>query len=755
MGVDDLLDVLAARDSAGRSSRAASSRCRRRGRRARRRRRTRRARCGAARRRRPCARCWVRPTSTARRGAWRPSRCTTCPPRGRARPMRRGRSRRTSGTRGSRRSARRAPTDRGGGRSSRPSATGAAACRRRRRRGGPGTTRRTGRSAPMPARTPSMPARGARTGGGPTTACRLGRGVPISGRSSRVVGEPRPSRGTLAAVTDLRRARRPGRRRCRPRRQARPAAGTTCASSDRSSSRSVVEPIRRCWPRSPTTCWVPPRAHAVTAVSPSLAGAERDDCAALAAEWQLRWTPVVTHEMERAAYRINDGDRCFHCKAELMDVVAPIAAADGATIVLGVNLDDLGDHRPGQRAAVAGGAVFPLVEAGFTKHDVREASRLLGLRTWDKPAAACLASRVPYGTEVSVPILGRVERAEAALRALGFAPVPGTPLRRHRPHRGRARLAAAGLTRSPGRRGRGRARRRLPVRHARPRGVPVGQPQRRPRLILGTGLRLAACSSPTSTTCRSTSPTPSGRSSSTTGILGMARVAAPRLLVRRCLARRRQRAPDPPHRRRRATQPRPARRVPGRRRRRRGRPAARGRRRGQRRQAGRRHDDPPGVRGTTPTATCSSSVSRPESSRSARGTRQRDVERIEHDATVAGEHRDQVRPTRAAERNRAAPRATSAMSSAECWARSRSPDRTTTGVGDDSIARRTASPAPSTGMPTVRRACSASRDRRCSRRSRRRSRPARTLSTVATTCGAASRSSSSLVIDRGPAPVST
>jgi uncharacterized protein len=103
-----------------------------------------------------------------------------------------------------------------------------------------------------------------------------------------------------------------------------------------------------------------------------------------------------------------------------MDVLAPIADADGATIVLGVNLDDLGEHRPGQRAAAAGGAVFPLVEAGFTKDDVREASRLLGLRTWDKPAAACLASRVPYGTEVSVPILGRIERAEAALRTLGF-----------------------------------------------------------------------------------------------------------------------------------------------------------------------------------------------------------------------------------------------------------------------------------------------------------------------------------------------
>jgi uncharacterized protein len=162
------------------------------------------------------------------------------------------------------------------------------------------------------------------------------------------------------------------------------------------------------------------RAHAVTAVSPSLAGGEEAECRALAAEWDLRWTPVVTREMERAAYRVNDTDRCFHCKAELMDVVGPIATAAGATVVLGVNVDDLGDHRPGQRAAQAAGARFPLVAAGFTKADVREASRRMGLRTWDKPAAACLASRVPYGTEVTVDILGRVDRAEAALRRLGF-----------------------------------------------------------------------------------------------------------------------------------------------------------------------------------------------------------------------------------------------------------------------------------------------------------------------------------------------
>ena len=165
------------------------------------------------------------------------------------------------------------------------------------------------------------------------------------------------------------------------------------------------------------------RVHAVTAVSPSLAGDEEADCRQLAGEWGLRWTPVRTAEMERAAYRLNDTDRCYHCKAELMDVVGPIAVAEGATVVLGVNLDDLGDHRPGQRAATEAGAEFPLVAAGFTKDDVRAASRAMGLRTWDKPAAACLASRIPYGTEVSVEILGRVDRAEASLHRLGFAQV--------------------------------------------------------------------------------------------------------------------------------------------------------------------------------------------------------------------------------------------------------------------------------------------------------------------------------------------
>ena len=160
--------------------------------------------------------------------------------------------------------------------------------------------------------------------------------------------------------------------------------------------------------------------HCVTAVSSSLASSERTDCAALATEWGLRWTEVETDELSHEAYVANDGDRCFWCKTSLMDALEPLAQRDHATVVLGVNVDDLGDHRPGQRAAAERGARFPLVDAGFTKADVRQASRELGLRTWDKPAAACLASRVPYGTPVTIGVLGQVERAEAGLRALGF-----------------------------------------------------------------------------------------------------------------------------------------------------------------------------------------------------------------------------------------------------------------------------------------------------------------------------------------------
>ncbi|MET1040741.1 MAG: ATP-dependent sacrificial sulfur transferase LarE, partial [Acidimicrobiales bacterium] len=122
----------------------------------------------------------------------------------------------------------------------------------------------------------------------------------------------------------------------------------------------------------------------------------------------------------RAAYRTNDGDRCFWCKDALMDALTPLADEVDATVLLGVNVDDLGDHRPGQEAARRRGARFPLVDAGLRKDEIRAAARDLGLAVWDKPAAPCLASRVPYGTEVSVGVLGQVERAEAGLRALGL-----------------------------------------------------------------------------------------------------------------------------------------------------------------------------------------------------------------------------------------------------------------------------------------------------------------------------------------------
>jgi uncharacterized protein len=178
----------------------------------------------------------------------------------------------------------------------------------------------------------------------------------------------------------------------------------------------------------------PERCTVVTAVSPSLPAAELDDCRALAAEWGLRWHSTATAELDDPRYVANGADRCAWCKTALLDVLEPLAAAAGATVVLGVNVDDLGDHRPGQEAAAARGARFPLLEAGLTKADVRELSRALGLRTADKPAAACLASRVPYGTAVTLGVLREVEAAEAALRALGFDEL------RVRHHRDLARL---------------------------------------------------------------------------------------------------------------------------------------------------------------------------------------------------------------------------------------------------------------------------------------------------------------------------
>ena len=157
-----------------------------------------------------------------------------------------------------------------------------------------------------------------------------------------------------------------------------------------------------------------------TAVSPSLSPEDLAHCAGIADEWSLRWVAVTTHELDDPAYVRNDLDRCYHCKRELMDVLLPLAETERATVVLGVNLDDLSDHRPGQKAAAERGAVFPLVQAGLDKATVRKVSQALGLSTWDRPAAACLSSRVPHGTPVTLGILGQVAAAESSLRRLGF-----------------------------------------------------------------------------------------------------------------------------------------------------------------------------------------------------------------------------------------------------------------------------------------------------------------------------------------------
>jgi len=165
------------------------------------------------------------------------------------------------------------------------------------------------------------------------------------------------------------------------------------------------------------------RCHAVTAVSPTMARSEIADATALARELGLgaRHHVIESHELEVPGFADNPTHRCAMCKTELMDIAAPLAARFGdAPIALGTNLDDLGDVRPGIAAASGRGARMPLVDTGFTKADVRAASRELGLRTWDKPQLACLSSRFPYGTQITPDRLRRVDGFEDGLRALGF-----------------------------------------------------------------------------------------------------------------------------------------------------------------------------------------------------------------------------------------------------------------------------------------------------------------------------------------------
>ena len=158
---------------------------------------------------------------------------------------------------------------------------------------------------------------------------------------------------------------------------------------------------------------------AATAYSDSLPLHERSPARDFAEGLGVRVYTPQTREMEREGYRANAGDRCYFCKAELLDVLGPLAREHGfAHVATGTNADDaVAGFRPGIRAASERGAITPLRDAGLTKQQIREASRSWGLPTWDKPAAACLSSRVAYGIEVSPFRLARVERAELAVRA--------------------------------------------------------------------------------------------------------------------------------------------------------------------------------------------------------------------------------------------------------------------------------------------------------------------------------------------------
>jgi pyridinium-3,5-biscarboxylic acid mononucleotide sulfurtransferase len=163
------------------------------------------------------------------------------------------------------------------------------------------------------------------------------------------------------------------------------------------------------------------RTVAVTAVSPSLPPGEAEDARRTAAVLGIRHRTVRTREAEDPSYLANGTDRCYHCKTELYDVLATVAAqGDFPVVVSGANLDDLGDFRPGLRAAAEHGVRHPLIEAEMSKREVREAARELGVPTWDKPASACLSSRIEFGVTITVEELSKVGRAERVLKDLGF-----------------------------------------------------------------------------------------------------------------------------------------------------------------------------------------------------------------------------------------------------------------------------------------------------------------------------------------------
>ncbi len=163
------------------------------------------------------------------------------------------------------------------------------------------------------------------------------------------------------------------------------------------------------------------RALAVTADSPSIPESHKRDAAEYARICGFRHEFIPTYEFDNPDYVRNDPDRCYHCKDELFTRLEEVARQRGYQhIIYGVNCDDLGDYRPGQQAAKRHQVKAPLVEAGLSKAEIRELARQAGLPFWDRPAAACLSSRIPYGTAVTPERVKTVERGEEAVRALGF-----------------------------------------------------------------------------------------------------------------------------------------------------------------------------------------------------------------------------------------------------------------------------------------------------------------------------------------------
>lgn len=177
------------------------------------------------------------------------------------------------------------------------------------------------------------------------------------------------------------------------------------------------------------------RVLAAIGVSPSLAGREKDSARSLAEHIGVELVEVETGELDNPEYAANPSNRCFYCKRDLFERLISLARTRGlAAVVSGANADDAGDFRPGLQAGRELGVRNPLMDAGLTKADIRQASRAIGLPTWDKPAMACLASRIPYGQKITTENLNRLEQAEYAIKDLGFTQV------RVRDHKGVARI---------------------------------------------------------------------------------------------------------------------------------------------------------------------------------------------------------------------------------------------------------------------------------------------------------------------------